>query len=172
MDLLYLHLVLNHFPVIGTLIGIALLILGFVSRSDAVKRASLVVLIGMAVMTVPVYLTGEPAEERVENAVGVSKPLIEEHEEAANLAFAAMGVGGFVALASLLIAFRAAKYANVGFAAALVVSLAAFGLVTRTASLGGQIRHAEIRPGTSSQANPETEKKQKEREKENDDNRD
>lgn len=171
MDLLYLHLVLNHFPVIGTFIGIALLILGFVSRSDAVKRASLAVLIGMALMTVPVYLTGEPAEERVENAAGVSKPLMEEHEDAAGLAFAAMGVAGFVALASLLIAFRAPKYANFGFAAALVVSLAAFGLVARTASLGGQIRHAEIRVGTG-QTNTETETKQKEREKDDDDDRD
>lgn len=98
MDPLYVHLVLNHFPVIGTLIGIALLGLGFASRSDAVKRASLVILLGMAIMTIPVYLTGEPAEERVENAGGVSQPVIEEHEEAAKFAFAAMGFAGIIAL--------------------------------------------------------------------------
>jgi uncharacterized membrane protein len=166
MDPLYVHLVLNHFPVIGTLIGIALLGLGFASRSDAVKRASLVILLGMAIMTIPVYLTGEPAEERVENAGGVSQPVIEEHEEAAKFAFAAMGFAGIIALGALIMSFLAAKYANFGFAAALVVSLVAFGLIARTASLGGQIRHAEIRADTT--ATTETESKQKTREREND----
>ena len=149
MDSLYLHLVLNHFPVIGVITGIATLVLGFLSRSDSVKRASLVIMVAMAVMTIPVYLTGEPAEERVENAVGVSKPLIEEHEEAASVAFAAMGVAGLTALLGLLVSFKLNRYANVGFIASLVFSLAAFGLVARTAGLGGQIRHAEIRSGAA-----------------------
>ncbi len=167
MDSLYIHLVLNHFPVIGTVVGIAVLVLGFLTGSDAVKRTSLVIVAAMAIMTVPVYLTGEPAEERVENAAGVSKPLIEEHEDAAKLAFAAMGVAGFVALGALLISFRLARFANFGFGAALVVSLAAFGLVARTAGVGGQIRHAEIRAG-SAQTTGETESKQKTREKDED----
>lgn len=167
MDSLYLHLVLNHFPVIGTLIGIAALILGFVTQSDAVKRTSLGILLGMALMTIPVYLTGEPAEERVENAVGVSKPLLEEHEDAAAFAFAAMGLSGVIALAALLISFRAGKYANVGFAATLIVSLVAFGLIAQTAGLGGQIRHAEIRSGTS-QTTTDSETKQKDRKTDDD----
>ncbi len=167
MDQLYLHLVLNHFPVIGTIIGIAILVLGFASRSDAVKRVSLVILLGMALMTIPVYLTGEPAEERVENAAGVSKPLLEEHEDAAKIAFAVMGLAGVVALATLFLSFRAGKYANVGFASTLVVSLVAFGLIAKTAGLGGQIRHAEIRSGAS-QTTSETDTKQKDRKKDED----
>jgi len=110
----------------------------------------------MALMTVPVYLTGEPAEERVENAPGVSKPLLEEHEDAAKVAFAVMGLAGVIALATLFISFRAGKYANVGYASTLVISLVAFGLMARTAGLGGQIRHAEIRSGPS-QVTSETE---------------
>ena len=168
MDSLHIHLLLNHFPVIGSLIGLATLLLGFASRSDAIKRASLVILLGMAIMTIPVYLTGEPAEETVENAVGVSKPLMEEHEEAAEPAFIAMGILGVIALAALLISFRAGRYANFGFAATLIVSLVAFGLIARTANLGGQIRHAEIRSGASGPAN-ETESKQKDRERDDDD---
>lgn len=167
MDPLYLHLVLNHFPVIGTLVGIGLLLLGFISRSDAVKRASLAVVVAMAVMTVPVYLTGEPASERVENAAGVSQALIEEHEDAAKFAIAAMGIAGFVSLIALAIAFRSSKYANFGFAAAFAVSLVAFGLVARTASLGGQIRHTEIRAGTTP-ANNQTESQQNETDKDDD----
>ena len=168
MDSLHIHLLLNHFPVIGTLMGIATLLLGFAFRSDAVKRASLVILLGMAFMAVPVYLTGEPAEETVENAIGVSEPLIEEHEHAALPAFIAMGVLGVIAVAALLISFRATRFANLGFAATFIVSLIAFGLMARTANLGGQIRHAEIRSGTSA-SNVESDSKQKDRKEDDDD---
>lgn len=147
MDPLHIHLLLNHFPVIGTIIGIALLMLGFISKSDAIKRASLAVVFGVALLAIPVYLTGEPAEERVEKSVGVSKTLIEEHEDAAMPALIAVEVTGFVALIGLFVSFRAPRFANVGFAAALILSLPTFWLMARTANLGGQIRHVEIRTG-------------------------
>lgn len=102
MDLLHLHLLLNHFPVIGTIIGIALLLLGFVSKSDALKRASLAVFFVLALLTIVVYLTGEPEEERVEKSPGVSKAFIEEHEDAAMPALIAMEVTGCVAMIGFL----------------------------------------------------------------------
>ncbi len=153
MDALHIHLLLNHFPVIGTIIGIALLLLGFFSKSDAIKRASLAVFFGIALLTIPVYLTGEPAEERVEKAVGVSKAIIEEHEDAAMPALIAMEITGFVALIGLFVSFRISRFANVSFAAALILSLVTFGLIARTANLGGQIRHVEIRTGTAATNN-------------------
>lgn len=163
MDLLHIHLLLNHFPVIGTIIGIALLVLGFLSKSDAIKRASLAVFFGIALLTIAVYLTGLPAEDRVEKAAGVSKALIEEHEEAAMPAFIAMEITGFVALIGLFVSFRISKFANVSFAAALTLSLVTFGLIARTANLGGQIRHVEIRSGAAATTseNPPAEKRKK-----------
>lgn len=149
MDALHIHLLLNHFPVIGTIIGIALLILGFISKSDAIKRGSLALFFGIALLAIPVYLTGEPAEERVEESVGVSKALIEEHEETVMPALIAMEVTGFIALIGLFVSFRIAKYANVSFAAALILSLVTSGLMARTANLGGQIRHTEIGSGVA-----------------------
>ena len=153
MDLLHLHLLLNHFPVIGTIIGIALLLFGFVSKSDSLKRASLAVFFVLALLTIAVFLTGEPAEERVEKSAGVSKALIEEHEDAAMPALIAMEVTGCIALIGLFVSFRASKLANIGFAAALILSVVTFGLMARTANLGGQIRHAEIRSGTAGPGN-------------------
>lgn len=153
MDALHIHLLLNHFPVIGTIIGVALLLLGFFTKSDAIKRASLAVVFGVALLTIPVYLTGEPAEERVEKAVGVSKAIIEEHEDAAMPALIAMEITGFVALIGLFVSFRISRFANVSFVAALILSLVTFGLIARTANLGGQIRHVEIRTGTAATNN-------------------
>lgn len=153
MDLLHLHLLLNHFPVIGTIIGIALLLLGFVSKSDALKRASLAVFFVLALLTIVVYLTGEPAEERVEKSPGVSKAFIEEHEDAAIPALIAMEVTGCVAMIGLFVSFRASRFANIGFATTMILSVLTFGLMARTANIGGQIRHAEIRSGTAASGN-------------------
>ncbi|MBK8464245.1 MAG: hypothetical protein IPL32_00300 [Chloracidobacterium sp.] len=153
MDLLHVHLLLNHFPVIGTIIGIALLLFGFVSKSDLLKRASLAMFFVLALLTIAVFLTGEPAEERVEKSAGVSKVLMEEHEEAALPALIGMEVTGCIALIGLFVSFRKSKFANIGFAAAMVLSIVTFGLMARTANLGGQIRHAEIRSGTAGPGN-------------------
>ena len=153
MDALHIHLLLNHFPVIGTLIGLTLLVLGFVSKSDAIKRASLAVFLGIALLTIPVYLTGEPAEESVERSVGVSKALIEDHEDAAMPALIAMEITGFFALIGLFVSFRVSRFANFSFVTALILSLVTFGLMARTANLGGQIRHVEIRTGTAATNN-------------------
>lgn len=162
MDALHIHLLLNHFPVIGTLIGLTLLVLGFVSKSDAIKRASLAVFLGIALLTIPVYLTGEPAEESVERSVGVSKALIEDHEDAAMPALIAMEITGFFALIGLFVSFRVSRFANLCFAAALILSLVTFGLMARTANLGGQIRHVEIRSGAApSNETPATTKSEK-----------
>lgn len=148
MDLLHLHLLLNHFPVIGTLIGIALLLLGLIIKNDAIKRVGLALFLVLALLTIVVYLTGEPAEERVERSAGVSKALIEEHETAALPALIAMEITGCISLIGLILSFRTTKFANVGFAATLLLSILTFGLMARTGNLGGQIQHPEIRSGS------------------------
>jgi len=74
MNLAHLHLVLNHLPVLGTGFGLALLIFGLWRRSDELKKTALGVLVLVALAAVPVYLTGEPAEELVQAVPGVSKP--------------------------------------------------------------------------------------------------
>ena len=45
MDLTHIHLLLNHFPTIGILIGGGLFIISLITKSDDLKRASLVVLL-------------------------------------------------------------------------------------------------------------------------------
>lgn len=170
MDALHIHLLLNHFPVIGTIIGIGLLLIGFTRKSDEIRRVSLGVFFVIALLTIPVYLTGEPAEERVEKSVGVSKSIMEQHEDTALPALIAMELTGFVALIGLVLLFRKSNLARWNVVAVLVLSLITFGLMARTANLGGQIRHQEIRSGNAV-TNNETPAKT-ESEKDDDDDKD
>jgi uncharacterized membrane protein len=149
MNLTHVHLMLNHVPVLATAFGLGLLVVGAWRRSDELKKAALGLFVVGALLAVPVYLTGEPAEDAVEQLPGVSKAIIEQHEDAAAVAFTAIAVLGVAALAGLFLVrgdtLMPAWFSSLMFAASLVVA----GLMTWTAYLGGQVRHTEIRSRAS-----------------------
>ena len=68
----HLHLMLNHIPVVGMPFGLALVSLAFLRKSEELKRISLGFITIIALLAIPVYLTGEPAEELVENLPGTA----------------------------------------------------------------------------------------------------
>ena len=103
MNSAHLHLILNHIPVFGTALGLLLMIYSFVAKSDEVRKISLGAFILSAITLIAVYLTGEPAEEIVENLPGVSEAIIETHEDAAFYALIFMEITGFLALINLLV---------------------------------------------------------------------
>lgn len=147
MNATHLHLMLNHIPVLGTAFGLALLAFALGRRSEELKKAGLATFLLTALLAVPVYLTGEPAEDVAQPLPGVSKAIIEQHEQAATVAFTGLVVLGVGALAGLIL-FRGSKivprwFGSVMLAASLIVG----GLMAWTANLGGQVRHTEIRLG-------------------------
>ena len=151
MNLTHLHLLLNHIPLIGTFGGLGLLGFALWQRSNDLKRAALAALFISALVAIPTYLTGEPAEDGIKGLVGNSKQLIEPHEEAAGVALGGVLALGAVAVAGL-VWFRGQRLVPSWFAAmTLIGSLLVAGLLSWTANLGGQIRHSEIRPSSSPQ---------------------
>lgn len=147
MDAVHLHLVLNHFPIFAVLIGLGILAAAFVLKSAVLKRTALVLFFAAGVVTIPVYLSGEGGEEKVEHLSGVSEDRIEAHEDAAKPALISALVLAAVSLAALLACFRCPGTSRWLTLAALACALAVFGLMLRAANLGGQIRHPEIIPG-------------------------
>lgn len=160
------HLFLNHLPVLGTVFGILLLLFAWARKSDEVKRVSLGVFVLTAVCAVPAYLTGEPAEEVVNRLPGVTHALIEHHEEAALVALSAAIATGIVALAGLFLARKAKSLPVWLMLATLFLALATGGLMLRTANLGGEIRHTEIRSGANAITPGGVEEQQKKNEEE------
>lgn len=148
MDAAHLHLVLNHAPLFGVVFAVIGLAWALVRASDGVARASLGLLVLAGLLVVPVYLSGEDAEEIVEDQVGVSHDAIEEHEEAALGGAIAVGVVGLLGLA-LLLGFRGREIPRGMTGLALVLALAAAGWIGYVANLGGQINHPEIRSGAA-----------------------
>jgi hypothetical protein len=63
MNQAHLHLLANHFPIIIPVVGLLVMIGGFIFRSEMVKRTSFAIFILGAICTIPAFFTGEGAEE-------------------------------------------------------------------------------------------------------------
>ena len=101
-----------------------------------------------AVTTVPVFLSGEPAEEIVEHRPGVSERVIHEHEEMGELTLIFVAIAGIFALGAWLFERLKAPAPQAVWFALLFVGIVNLALFVRTAHLGGLIRHDELRTNT------------------------
>src|SRR5262249_1214494 len=111
--------------------------------NEAISRLAIAVLAASALATVPVFLSGEPAEKSIEHTAGVSERVIEAHEDAARVAIVALEILGAVGLGG---GFRHRRSTlSRRFTARLLAGLLGLsGWMAWTAHLGGQIRHPEL----------------------------
>jgi uncharacterized membrane protein len=146
MNAAHIHLLVNHLPVFGVILGVAVLLAGRIRRSAELMRAGFALLVVAGIGAGAAYLSGERAEEIVEDLAGVSEAMIEEHEDSAWFALigaAALGLAGLIGLAR----FRGDAVAPWLVNSSLLLGLLTAAAIARTAFLGGQIRHSEIRAG-------------------------
>jgi len=141
----HLHIMLNHIPIFGALFAALLIAWGLLRKSEDVLRLGLALAFVVGIATWGVKLTGEPAEEVIENMAGVSRRMIHAHEEAAEWATYIIAAAGVVALLALLLVRRRHRAARGLSVLALVVSVFGFAAASRAALLGGEIRHPEAR---------------------------
>lgn len=149
MNLAHLHLMLNHFPILGALFGMGLLAYGIFAKNKSIQNAAYVLFVIIALISIPAFLTGEGAEEAVEHLSGVSENLIHEHEEWAEKAIWLMGFLGVLSLFSLFFSIKNKSGAKILSIITLVVSLATFGIMAQVGNIGGQIRHTEIQKASN-----------------------
>lgn len=154
MNWAHVHLIINHIPVIGIGLLILLFIVAIVRKNKGLITVALAFIILISLATIPVYLTGEPAEEVVEDMPGISEELIEEHEEQAEIAFILVEVAGGLALITLIARRYSDKLGQRLVILTLLVLIVSGGLIGWTANLGGKIHHEEIRSGKDSQNLP------------------
>jgi len=153
MDATHLHLILTHFPIVGTIIGIGILAYGQISKNDEIKKVALVTFVLMAILTIPVFLTGEASEDTVENLTGVSEQVIENHEELAEKAIWLMGLLGILSVFNFFTIIKNLSFAKTISLITLFVSIGTFVLFAKVGSTGGEIRHSEIRTNNADNDN-------------------
>lgn len=148
MNAAHWHLAMNHIPVVGVGFAACLLAFALWKKRTELFGVCLGAFVVLAVLTVPVYLTGEPAEEAIMEMPGVEvdEALVGPHESAAMFAFIGIGAIGVVALGGLIAGRKAPLPPRPVVIGVFVLSLIEAAILIRTANLGGHIRHPEIRP--------------------------
>ncbi|HEY0676882.1 MAG TPA: DUF2231 domain-containing protein [Chitinophagaceae bacterium] len=137
-----IHLALTHMPVVLSLTGLVILIISLIRKNQTGMNISFYILLAAGLFTIPVFLSGEGAEEMVERIPGVSEAVIEKHEDVAKISLWIILATALVAIAGLI--RKAGKQLQFVRYFVLIFAIASAGLMVFTAHLGGQIRHTEI----------------------------
>lgn len=141
----HLHMVVNHFPIIGIIFGFGILIIGLVLKNKTLINTSFGLFIVAAVFGAFSMGTGEGAEELVEDMPNIGKQIIHEHEELAEKLAVLLYVLGGLSLVGLYLNFK--NNVKAKLLSFLILGIAAVGLflVQKVGTSGGEIRHTEIR---------------------------
>lgn len=141
----HLHMLVNHFPIIGSIFGLGILITGLTLRNDILKNTAYVLFIISAVFGFFSMSTGEGAEGLVEEMESVGHHIIHEHEEIAEKFILVMYATGIFSILSLITSIKKHKLAKICAIITLILAIAAVVLAKNVGTTGGEVRHTEIR---------------------------
>ncbi len=144
MNQTHIHLLITHLPIFGSILGGLVLAHGLWTKNEQTKIAAYNLLIISAIGAGIAYLTGEAAEETVEDIAGILKSRIHEHEDSALISLISLIVLGVSSIVGLWASVTKSALSRMIATLTLIISLVSFGLIARTGYLGGQIRHTEL----------------------------
>jgi hypothetical protein len=148
MDWPYIHTLINHFPIILTVLGCATLLLALFTRRRGQWLYALATLTLAGLSVYPAAFTGDQASHALRNTWYVVDAMVREHDGSATWALiTVIPLGAVSAYAWWRMLNREREGLPPVWLRVLVTFLAALGLavITRTAYLGGLIIHESPR---------------------------
>jgi len=142
-----LHLVFTHFPIIGLGFAIIFNIIAIVRKSEELQKLSLWFYLLIGIFALPAYLTGDDAGKLLETYPGITKDIIEHHENVALFFFIGLMLTSALSATALYITKTRAKLLKRFNTYLLIAALLVGILAIITGSSGGAIRHTEVRQG-------------------------
>ncbi len=150
MNAAHFHLSVNHLPIILPIAGVIVLLIGYFTKSEIVKRTAYFIFILGAIATIPAFGSGEGAEEFIEKMQGIDKKFIHEHEEKAEVFAVFSYLLGFLSLITLWLSWKKNSFARYFSYLIAILAIAVIFFAKQTGTSGGEIRHTEIRTETGS----------------------
>lgn len=141
----HLHMLVNHFPIVGTILGLLVLIGGLFLKNNSVKNTSYCLFVVAAIFAFFSMATGDGAEKLVEDMPSVGHKIIHEHEELAEKFAIVLYLLGVVSIIGLITSIKKHPKANFFSYAIAVIAIVAVFFSTKVGTSGGEIRHTEIR---------------------------
>lgn len=145
MNYSHVHIVLNHFPTIGTVFGLGAFAYSVWKKDQEIQNMSFVIFLAMAMVAIPTAITGGAADLAIQERPGVNLAMVELHRDAAVGAFCVLMLTGTFAWLALWQYRRFRAPATWTVWTVLGLAVITLGLMLRTGTLGGEISHTEIR---------------------------
>jgi len=153
----YVHVLLNHLPIYGTILGTLALAISLVLRSRAAQITALILTLIAGASAYPVFVSGQRAYKTIRGlADDAGADALDEHMDRAEKTIFVFYVLAAFAAAGLLVPIKWPKSAVPLAAITLVVAVLCSGIVAYIAQPGGQVRHPEFRPSESPTPSLET----------------
>ena len=140
----YVHTLINHFPIILSVVGTGVLLLALIVRRRGLWLYALATLTLAGLSVYPAFFTGDEAADAVRTTWYIMRPMVEEHDAAAGFALVSLLLAGVISgyawwrMLRRDVAALPPVWLRVVVAVIAVWSLS---VVARTAYLGGQIVH-------------------------------
>ena len=145
MSVTHLHLMLTHIPIVGVMIALCIYIYGYYSKNDSVIKTALAVFIAMAIISIPVNMSGEGAEDAIKNIDAISQQALDQHEDLAEVSIGFMMALGGLSLITLFAMIKKHACAKKAKVVVLLLAIITCVLFIIVGNLGGKIRHVELR---------------------------
>jgi hypothetical protein len=143
----YIHVVLNHLPIYGTILGALALAISLILRSRAAQVTALIITLIAGASAYPVFVTGQRAYKAIRSlADDAGADVLDEHMDRAEKTIGVFYFLAALAIAGLLVPIKWPKSAVPLAALTLVVAIFCSGLAVYIAQPGGRVRHPEFRP--------------------------
>lgn len=155
----HLHMVVNHFPIVGTIVAIGILIAGLLNKNQSIINTAYVLFIIGAVFGILSMNTGEGAEELVEDMPGIGWKIIHEHEELAEKMALLLDVLGILSLIGFYFQYKNNPKQKLVSYTILILGIASLFVIQKVGTSGGEIRHTEIRNESNATHNLKTDNK-------------
>jgi len=138
------HLLLNHIPTVGAVAALGLLIVAFIRRDEGLKLVGLEAVFAVALLTLPAYMTGVAAYQKLRGQPGIADGALRLHQDVALYGFTWMEFAGFIGWLALWQARRHGRAARGLVATTTALLFMALVVMAQAATLGGDIRHPEL----------------------------
>jgi len=139
----HLHLLVNHLPILLPVLGLTILIIGIVFKSEIVKRISLGMFIFSGIFAFMAFSTGEGAEEIAEE-LKRSHDLIHEHEEAAETFALLSYLLAFFSIVAFWFNWKKHPFSALASYIVMLLSVVVIYFSYPTGQTGGEITHPEV----------------------------
>jgi uncharacterized membrane protein len=163
MNSLEIHLIINHLPIFASIIGGGLLLYGAFTKAKSIVNFALLLLVAGSILVIPVFLSGEGAEDMIEMTESISEEAIETHENIAkNALWLYSGLGVLSAITFIITYLKNKKTEKFKVQPlvwlVIVYSIGVMSIMIYTGNTGGKIRRPEIRMNNSFNPNIEIKK--------------